>query len=205
MFADRQNKRAWLCKGHKRVRLIEPEIITEESPVFRLERADVIPISTSSAIHAINEVAVAVGVRTKIDKTQRHKTPSTHNFRKTANTAFVKAGIKPVVVEKLLGHKTGLQDNYLRLTDEDLLSEYVKAVDLLTIGDEDMLRRENERLKLDKADMAVMKQTIAKQAETLDLMQKTFGAYAKKNPLPPIDDERLKWLAEQKARELHDG
>lgn len=60
----------------------------------------------------------------------------------------------------LLGHKTGLQQNYLRLTEEDLLSEYVKAVDLLTIGEEDELKRENERLTEELADKTELRRRL---------------------------------------------
>lgn len=200
MFEERRHKQSWVCEGHKRIKPIEPEIITDNSPVFRLERSEIVPISTYSAIHAVNNAAFSVGIRPHIDKSQRHKTPATHNFRKIANTAFVKAGVKPVIVEKLLGHKTGLQDNYLRFTDEDLLSEYVKAVDLLTIGDEDTLRRENARLKVEQADLAMLKTTVAQQADKIDFMGKVLEGYAKRSSLP-MDDERLKWLTKQRESE----
>jgi integrase len=146
-FAERQNRPAtWTYKGKQRLKRIQPETITDESPVFRLERSEVTPITTVSASDAITSVAVAVGIRPLIKKEDRHKTPATHSLRKIANTAFVRAKVMPVVVEMFLGHKTGLQQNYLRLTEQELLAEYVKAVDLLTIGEEDGLKRENERL-----------------------------------------------------------
>jgi len=208
MFDERRHKRSWICKGHKRIKPIEPEAITDDSPLFRLERSEVVPITTTSAIHAVNEAAFSVGIRPRVDKSQRHKTPATHSFRKMANTAFVKAGVKPVIVEKLLGHKTGLQDNYLRLTDEDLLSEYVKAVDLLTIGDEDTLRRENQRLKVEQADLAVLKTTVAQQADKIDYMAKVLEGYAKRNEQTKTPEEQEgydDWLAEQRERETTDG
>lgn len=160
-FAERRNKPAtWTYKGKERLKKIQPEILTDDSPVFRLERSEVVPITTFSAARAITSVAVAVGIRPLIKKEDRHKTPATHSLRKIANTAFVRAGVKPVVVEMLLGHKTGLQQNYLRLTDQDLLQEYVKAVDLLTIGEEDGLKRENERLTEELADKTELRRRL---------------------------------------------
>ncbi len=66
----------------------------------------------------------------------RHPTAIMHGFRKFYNTALVKAGVKPVVVELLMGHKVGLQNNYLRLSETDVLQEFLKAVDQLTISQE---------------------------------------------------------------------
>lgn len=121
-FAERQNKPAtWTYKGKERLKKIPPETITDESPVFRIERSEVTPITTFSAAYAIISVAEEVGIRPLIKREDRHKTPATHSLRKIANTAFVRAGVKPVVVEMLLGHKTGLQQNYLRLEDKDLI------------------------------------------------------------------------------------
>jgi hypothetical protein len=44
------------------------------------------------------------------------------------------------VAELLLGHSLGLGDSYLRFTEEEILQEYLKAIDNLTINDENRLR-----------------------------------------------------------------
>jgi hypothetical protein len=41
----------------------------------------------------------------------------------------------------LLGHKIGLASAYYRPTDEEMFQEYLKAVDLLTIKEENRLKR----------------------------------------------------------------
>jgi hypothetical protein len=47
----------------------------------------------------------------------------------------------------LLGHKIGLATAYYRPTDEEIYQEYLKAVDLLTINEENRLKIENEQLR----------------------------------------------------------
>ena len=45
------------------------------------------------------------------------------------------AGMKPINVEVLMGHSTGISDSYYRATENELLEDYLKAVDYLTIDD----------------------------------------------------------------------
>lgn len=87
----------------------------------------------------------------------RHRTPATHSFRKLCNTALVKSGVKPLVVELLLGHNIALQANYLRLTDEELAQEYIKAIDDLTISQEKQLQEQVDELQTKVADFDTMK------------------------------------------------
>jgi integrase len=166
-LTERRNKRGWVCKGSKRVKPMEPEVINGESPVFRLEKNTVIPMPAVTLMKTLTALAESVGLRPRIDKSQRHKTPATHSFRKIANTAFHKAGVKPVVVEMLLGHKTGLQQNYLRLTDEELLAEYVKALDLLTIGNEESLKKEVEELRVKAASIEELRALVTAQEKRI--------------------------------------
>ena len=42
----------------------------------------------------------------------------------------------------MLGHSLGLDDAYLRLSEEEVLAEYLKAVDSLTINNENRLQKQ---------------------------------------------------------------
>jgi hypothetical protein len=141
-----------------KTREIKGEKLKPDSPLFRKEfdakyaNTDIRAVNKSGLFKLIQELTVNTGLRTLGHKAKsgyapRHGTPLTHSFRKIANTAFVKAGIKPVVCEMLLGHNIGLQANYLRLSDEELLEEYQKAVELLTVGKERVLELENKMLR----------------------------------------------------------
>jgi CubicO group peptidase (beta-lactamase class C family) len=43
--------------------------------------------------------------------------------------------MKPINIEKLMNHSTGIADSYLRATEAEFLENYLKAVDFLTIND----------------------------------------------------------------------
>ena len=49
--------------------------------------------------------------------------------------------MKSLNVEILMGHDIGLTDSYYKPSEEELLADYIKSVDLLTI--------ENDRFKLE--------------------------------------------------------
>lgn len=72
-----------------------------------------------------------------------------HGFRKYVNTAMIQAGVKPVIKEMLLGHAVGLEASYYRPTEEDMITEFLKAVELLTISEENVLGREVQKLRIE--------------------------------------------------------
>ena len=58
------------------------------------------------------------------------------------------SGMKPINVEKLMNHSCGISDNYHRITEAELLEDYLKAVDLLTINsDKVILQKQVTELK----------------------------------------------------------
>jgi integrase len=85
-----------------------------------------------------------VGTKTR----PRHHVARSNGFRKMVNTIMVKAHVEPLIKEMLLGHHTGLEENYYRPEEEDLLNEYLKCVDSLTVSNEFRLKREVEHYKV---------------------------------------------------------
>ena len=51
----------------------------------------------------------------------------------------------------LLGHKIGLASAYYRPSEDEMLNEYLKAVDNLTINEENRLKRKVEVLTVEKS------------------------------------------------------
>lgn len=80
-----------------------------------------------------------------------------HGFRKFTNTQMVQADLKGAAKEMLLGHSIGMDDKYYRPTPAQLLEEYLKAVDLLTINEENRLRRKVEELTIRTSDISVLR------------------------------------------------
>jgi hypothetical protein len=67
-------------------------------------------------------------------KHNRKAVSRTTGFRKLVNTTMVKCKVDPLIKVMLLGHHTGLEENYYRLEEQDLLNEYLKCVDTLTVN-----------------------------------------------------------------------
>ena len=177
-------------------RKIKKEILTPSSPLFRTEFKKVAPMSEYTIRAAINVCAKAIGLRPKIDRKARHATASTHGFRKMANTAFVKAGVRPVYGECLLGHKKGLQDNYLRIDDTDLLNDYIKAIPMLTISKEDELKADNERLLIENATIDELKARLMNKDYNNEAFQSaSYEAYKAQDEL----EEMRQTMGEMKA------
>lgn len=82
------------------------------------------------------------GVRKKSNmKGNRYEFQTNHGFRKWFKTRCEQSGMKSINIETLMGHSIGISDIYYRITEEELLSEYLKAVDLLTIKENSIIKR----------------------------------------------------------------
>jgi site-specific recombinase XerC len=105
---------------------------------------------TSLGIKRLMERAIwAQGLRKKLEPgKKRHPYQANHSLRKWFKTRCEIAGMKPINVEKLMNHSTGISDSYYRATESELLEDYLKAVDLLTInGDKIILQKQVLELK----------------------------------------------------------
>ena len=74
-----------------------------------------------------------------------------HGFRKFVTTQLVNSKVSPEIREMLLGHKIGLASAYYRPSEDEMLNEYLKAVDNLTINEENRLKRKVEVLTIEKS------------------------------------------------------
>jgi integrase len=82
-----------------------------------------------------------------------------HGFRKFFESNAFKAGMNNMYIRRLMGQKAGLEDSYLKISEEELLegsdrhTGFVDIIDQVTINDEYRLRREVEVLKVEKSKM----------------------------------------------------
>ena len=86
----------------------------------------------------------------------------------------------------LLGHSTGLDDKYYRPTSGELLQEYLKAIDALTIYEENRLRKKVEELTPKADEIQAMKAELKErreQSEKLGLaVDELMSIYYKTKP-----------------------
>jgi integrase len=134
------------------------ETITDNSPLFRDKfdplvtayltygggKPDEPKIMTGATIRTYyNRLFYECGFRTSPKR--RHEF-TVHGFRKWFKTRCENAGVKPIITELFMGHSVGISDSYYRPTEKDLLEEYLKAVDALSISNENRLKMQVELL-----------------------------------------------------------
>ena len=90
------------------------------------------------------DIEKRVGVRSKDVK-------AAHGFRKFFTTQLVNSKLNPEIREMLLGHKIGLASCYYKPTDDEMLNEYMKAMNKLTISEENRLKIRIEKLEVEKS------------------------------------------------------
>lgn len=78
-----------------------------------------------------------------------------HGLRKSFEVNAFKAGMPNIYIRRLLGQKSGLEDSYLKISDEELLEGnskhvgYIGIMDQITLDDTHRLKRENQILKIE--------------------------------------------------------
>jgi integrase len=83
---------------------------------------------------------------------KRHEWKGAHGFRKYYKSRAEQV-MKPINVEITMGHDIGLSESYYRPTQQEVLQDYLKAVDILTInGDKVVLQKQVERIKQETKD-----------------------------------------------------
>lgn len=100
----------------------------------------------------IDDTFWRLGIRK--ERRRRHEF-SIHSFRKYFKTRAEQV-MKPINVETLMGHSTGISDSYYRPTEGDLLEDYLKAVPLLTASEVEEVRQQS--LVVEKANSERLRQ-----------------------------------------------
>jgi hypothetical protein len=66
--------------------------------------------------------------------------------------------MKSINIEKLMGHSIGISDSYYRATESELLDDYLKAVEFLTINEENRLKLKLEqKIQIEKSQLESLK------------------------------------------------
>ena len=131
-------------KGSKR----KPGIVTEPRKLQSL------------GIKRIMETALwTQGLRRKLETgKRRHEFQADHGLRKFFKTKCELSGMMPINIEILMGHSVGISDSYYRATENELLLDYMKAVDLLTINEENRLKLKLEqKVQIEKSQLETLK------------------------------------------------
>jgi integrase len=80
----------------------------------------------------------------------RKSVPIAHGFRKAFTTFALNSKMDIIKRRMLEGHSIGIDEHYAKPSESDLLDEYQKAIDTLTINPENRLKRKVEKLEVEK-------------------------------------------------------
>ena len=150
--------------GYLQYRRERGEVLKPSSPLirkqFNRERPnDVEPMSLEAIVAVLDDLIYDAGLRKKGERYKRQEVMRFHAWRKACNTAMIEAGVNAVDKEMMLGHRVGLENSYYRPSDAKLLTEYLKAIDQLSISEEKQLRHQVEKLKTEVSDIELMKKS----------------------------------------------
>ena len=156
------------------------ERITDDSPLFRADYS-IQKTTTARPItnYTIRGLTANLLSRSGLRKphtegeTKRSHIMANHGFRKFFETNAFKAGMDNIYLRRLMGQKSGLEDSYLKLSEEELLEGdskhvgYVGIIDQLTIDESNKLRREVQTLKVEKSNWVAMRKELDELKELL--------------------------------------
>ena len=102
-------------------------------------------------------------VNPKNNRFKRQTVPILHGFRKFFSSQLVEADLKTELRWLLEGHNLkGNDSNYVRVTEKRLQQEYEKAINHLTINEENRLKRKIEVLEVEKSRVDALTEKIEK-------------------------------------------
>jgi hypothetical protein len=142
----------YALKDYLDVRALHGEKITGESLLIRDEWRDsdakmgpggkyglaTCPkkIGSEAIKRIVSRALYAQGLRYRLAQgVRRHEWKGVHGFRKLFKTRAEQV-MKPLNVELLLSHESGISDYYYRPTEKEVLEDYLKAVPTLTINND---------------------------------------------------------------------
>jgi integrase len=183
------------------------EKITPESPLIReqFDPKDSLsirrprPLKRSSIMGLLSEIITKSGIQTIKHRTEitdrgreRKDIARAHGFRKAFTTNLIRAKVNPEIREILLGHSIGLSDSYYRPDNNEILEEYLKGVEFLTINEEYRLHRKVSELAQKKGEIEIMESKHKEEIKAIrDQMDQVISMIQQNPKLAHVKPEAL--------------
>jgi integrase len=135
----------------------------------------------SNAIRQIFTRAWKIQNIREVDNKRRHDFKSTHCFRKYFETHALKS-MKLLNVKMLMGHDTGLEKSYYKPSEKELLDDYLKVVDILTVNKQIKLESKVNELAEKQDEIELMKLKHEKEMEAMDQKLNNILSVINANP-----------------------
>jgi hypothetical protein len=114
---------------------------------------DAVKLKSSGIKRLIEDALWTQGNRKKADlKRNRYEFQADHGLRKWFKTRCEIARMKSINIEKLMGHSIGISDSYYRITEEEILEDYLNAIPMLTLSSKYRLQNDMENISKQSKD-----------------------------------------------------
>jgi integrase len=132
------------------------ERLTPNSPLIRndfvmddqLRVKNPKPLVLGTLSVCLRQILLKIGLRISTSyKRERHEVSANHAFRKYTHTTMANAKINVEIREMLLSHSIGLSGAYYRPTESEMLQEYLKVVNDLTVDPSHRLQKQVQELQ----------------------------------------------------------
>jgi integrase len=127
----------------------------------------------------------------------RNSIPAVHGLKKFCITQMAKSKVDTEIAKVLTDHSIGVRGSYVEYTDDDLLEEYLKAVNNLTINEENRLKTENTKLKQAESKIESLEEQLKEIRESQINAQNNIMKMLKDAGMMEAAPER--WKEEEKA------
>ena len=122
------------------------------------------PLSIEGIKYLLRSVVKLSGIQNKFEFKGQVKV--SRGFRKLYKSEADLSGMIPATVELTQGHSTGIPGHYLRIKESEILQDYEKVIDRITIDDKHRLRQRNQELETERTEeIARLKTQIDKMKE----------------------------------------
>jgi len=168
----------------------EGELINEDSPLFRkahpLSFMEPKPILRGALQAVLDRARKKAGVQGQ-KKNGRYAKQLCHGFRKRFNTTLkLNKGVNDNVIEKMMGHKNGLDGIYFVVNPEDAFEEFKNGIMDLTIDPTERQKHKIESLEKEKSELEkrneenkLVKNEVFRQGQIIENLSKQMNELKK--------------------------
>ena len=111
--------------------------------------------------------------------------------------------MRPINIEILMNHSTGISDSYYRATENELFEDYLKAVDLLTINEARKLEKQLADLTEKTTDEGyVIKAKLTERENEMQLLRQNNSENT--DAIATLSDKIMKLMSEVQGLKNND-
>lgn len=104
-----------------------------------------------------------------------------HSLRIFSVTNMQRSKVDKTIIEMMIGHRTGLDSAYYKPQDQEILQEYLKAIDNLTINNENRLKQQIQKVTNERDEIKTMEEKHKEELKKMkDEMENKFSVLLNK-------------------------